>query len=282
MVDLDRLGWFLFGILFLLGVIVPTVVGLVVALVGWGGARAGIVMGILAALAGAGFLALVLASSWPWLWWVAVLPLYFGWLAVATWRSRRGEVGRLPVRFGLRSWFVFLLAVCLFIGGAASMNHQHRAEQRVVAGFDPQLISVHSSTFGRVSHVIVTPDDQQQLAEALEQLQQLRALRSLQVNYSGPLAHDTFEKLAQLTSLDALLMQGVRPSDADLEPLGRLRNLRVLELDGRELSDAGLVHLYPLTRLERLYLYHQDPQKITRQGVQRLHTKLPTLEADKP
>ncbi len=280
MFDIDP---FAFSFFVFCAVVAATLLGLMAALVGWGGARAGMIVGVLVGVAGVANLVLVLLSPWPWLWWTSVVPLYAGWLAVATWRRRRGDVHRLPFRFGLRAWMLFLLAVCLLMGGITSLVTGYRAEQRVVASFDPQRINVFRSTFGHVSGVVVMPEDEQDLIAALDQLKQLRALRSLQVSYySGPLSHSTLEQIAELGSLDELSMQHLRPADADLEPIGRLRRLRVLELDGADLTDAGLVHLYPLKRLQRLYLYDRDPQKITPQGIQRLRANLPALEPGKP
>lgn len=48
-------------------------------------------------------------------------------------------------------------------------------------------------------------------------------------------------------------LSGPNVTDAELEHVGALTNLRGLHLDGTKVTDAGMVHLKSLTKLETLY-----------------------------
>ena len=60
--------------------------------------------------------------------------------------------------------------------------------------------------------------------------------------------------LKGLTQLRLLDLDGTQVSDAGLEHLKGLTQLRDLGLDGTRVSDAGLKHLRGLTQLQELYL----------------------------
>jgi len=65
-----------------------------------------------------------------------------------------------------------------------------------------------------------------------------------------------------------------KTTDADLERLRGLRDLRLLFLDSPGISDAGLAHLEGLPRLQTLWLYGAP---ITDAGLEHL-TRVPRLE----
>jgi hypothetical protein len=71
------------------------------------------------------------------------------------------------------------------------------------------------------------------------------------------------------------LTGGMRITAPWLVALKDLKKLRILELDGTDVSDAELVHLESLTKLERLSLC--DTQ-VTFEGVERLQEALPGCE----
>ena len=60
--------------------------------------------------------------------------------------------------------------------------------------------------------------------------------------------------LRGLTQLQTLNLWGSQLTDAGLEYVGRLKNLRKLDLSDNSITDAGLVHLQGLTQLETLEL----------------------------
>jgi hypothetical protein len=60
----------------------------------------------------------------------------------------------------------------------------------------------------------------------------------------------------------------VQPGDDDLEPLEALTDLRYLHLDGAGVTDAGMVHLGNLRKLEHLSLFRT---RLTDAGLVHLH-----------
>jgi hypothetical protein len=267
---------FLLGLLFVLIYCVVTVLGLVVALIAWAGARAGTVVGALILLVGVANLVYTLLTPWPRLWWVSIGPIYAGWLAMSAWRGRGGSLQRLSFRFRLRG-LMLLVAVCaIVIGGIMAYYRGERYEQQVLAPLRG-IVDVQRTAFGRADFVILHAENEKKFKEAMAALAQLDQMRSLQVNESNVPPDAAMRQFAQLTSLRWLLLQRLPVADADLEPLRNLERLEMLELDGSRLSDAGLVYLYPLKRLNKLYLYGADPQKVSAQGLKRLHAELPNL-----
>lgn len=63
-----------------------------------------------------------------------------------------------------------------------------------------------------------------------------------------------------------------QPGDDDLIYVGELHGMWSLNLAGSSVTDAGLKHLYGLTRLRSVYLYGT---KVTQRGVDALHRALP-------
>lgn len=274
-------GPFILGLAYFVAFCAGTVLGLVVAAIGWGGARAGMIVGALVMLLGAAVLVDALVSPWPGLWWISAVPIYAGWLAMSAWRRRGDSVKRLPVRFRLRGLLLFVVVFSIVLGGVTMYTATERFEQQLVAPLRG-IVNVHQSVFGRADFIILHAESEADFDRAMAALDELDAIRSLQVNESNVPAARATRRLAGLTSLRWLSLQHLRVGDADLEPLGKLRRLETLELDASQLTDAGLVHLYPLKRLEKLYLYHADPQKVTPQGLKRLHAELPNLPPDYP
>jgi hypothetical protein len=172
---------------------------------------------------------------------------------------------------------MLLVAVCaIVIGGIMAYYRGERYEQQVLAPLRG-IVDVHQTAFGRADFVILHAENEKRFNDAMVALSQLDQLRSLQVNESNVPPRGAVRQFAQLTSLRWLSLQHLPVTDPDLEPLGNLERLETLELDGSRLTDAGLVHLYPLKRLNKLYLYGADPQKVSAQGLKRLHAELPNL-----
>lgn len=266
---------FLSGLVIALLVGAATLLGLVVALIAWGGSRAGAAIGALVIMVGVANLVYTLCTPWLWLWWVSIMPIYAGWLALSGWRGRGQSLPRLSVRFRLRGLFLLLAACSIVIGGIMAHFNVRQYEQQVLAPL--RDVVEYQTTFGRADFVILHAANEQQFREAITALARLDHMRSLQVNESNIPPGDATRQLAQLTSLRSLSLQGLPVADADLRPLGKLTHLETLELDGSQLTDAGLVHLYPLKRLKTLYLYGANPQRVTAPGIKRLRAELPDL-----
>jgi hypothetical protein len=272
---------YLLALWYCLMFVLLTVLGLAVALVGWGGTRAGLAVGALVILAGAANLVYTLLTPFPRMWWASVVPIYAGWLAVSAWRARGASTARMPFRFRLRGPLLFTLAFSIVIGGVAAYISGERFERELLAPLRG-VVDVYATAFGRAEFVILHADNEPNFDRALAALGELDHLRRLQVNESNVPPGRAVRELSRLTSLRWLSLQHLPVTDYDLAPLGNLHNLEELELDGSRLTDAGLAHLYPLKRLKKLYLYNADPQRVTPQGIKRLHAELPNLLADYP
>lgn len=275
---------FEFVIYSILTLIAVTLIGLIVAICGWAGARAGMALSLLVGLLGVACLTLLLISA-HWMWWICVPAIYLGWIGFRAWRRRTLLQGtaahrRLPMSFNLSAMFLFVLVVALVIGGYTIERRGQKAEDELVA----QLVrhrgsSVYMVSFGRPTEVIIAPKDDAELREIVAILKQFSKLRRVQLNGGGNLSPaETVATLSELTDLRALLMQHVVVNDADLAPLAKLKRLELLELQARVLTDAGLPNLYPLKRMRRMWLYNADPQLITPAGMRKLHDELPKWE----
>ena len=71
---------------------------------------------------------------------------------------------------------------------------------------------------------------------------------------TGHVTDADLEHLKGLTQLRELYLEGAKVTDAGLEHLERLTQLQVLDLSGTAVTDAGLEHLRGLTQLEVLDL----------------------------
>ena len=256
--------------------VLVTVLGLVVAAIGWAGLRVARTIGALVFLFG--LMSLICFSlEWQSLWWWSIPPIYAGWLALTAWRGRELSPRR-PFQFTLRGLLTFVLAITLTMGGAITYYRRQHAEERLIAQLDSRTITVHQWTFGRASYILLNPGNEQEFSQSMAVLRQLGDLRSLQVNNGDKLPTSITEQLGELTNLRTISVQHLPLRDADLKPLGRLVRLESLDLDGSMLTDSGLHHLYPLKRLTRLWLYHTDATQLTSQGRQQLRATLPYLQ----
>ena len=86
---------------------------------------------------------------------------------------------------------------------------------------------------------------------------------------------DGLRKLAGLTKLQELRLDGAKIADAGLENLRGLTQLKRLYLANTNITDAGLEHLRGLSQLTNLDL---DGTHVTDQGVKKLQQALPTCE----
>jgi hypothetical protein len=91
-------------------------------------------------------------------------------------------------------------------------------------------------------------------------------------------------RLPQLSSLRSLRLLGTKLNDSDLECLGRLPNLRTLDLMDAGITDIGLAHLKGSPKLEELYLRamqgppDEPPLRVTEEGIRALQKALPKLK----
>jgi hypothetical protein len=87
--------------------------------------------------------------------------------------------------------------------------------------------------------------------------------------------------LSQATQLESLWIGGaqVRLSDAGVAHLAPLVNLKSLDLQGHEISDAGLESLRDLKKLQQLYVEggEEPNEQITDEGIDFI-ASLPNLE----
>jgi len=84
--------------------------------------------------------------------------------------------------------------------------------------------------------------------------------------------------LKGLTSLRILDLGGTQVTDAGLEHLEGLTNLEVLGLAGTRVTDAGLERLKGMTSLRRLELHrvkNAPYMQVTDEGVKKLQEALP-------
>ena len=82
------------------------------------------------------------------------------------------------------------------------------------------------------------------------------------------LSVNSFDGLESLTDLREVRLARTHISDSVLERFSALRDLEVLHLSDNELSDDGLVHIVPLTRLMDLDLSHNS--RISSDGLKHL------------
>jgi len=252
-----------------------------VAICGWAGARAAMVLSILVGLMGVACLVAVVMSAY-WYWWACVPAIYLGWLGFRAWRRRAAALLRQPIdfSFSLATMFLFVLVVAIVIGGFAIERRGQKVEYQLTAQLQKHPGStVNLFLFERVSEVVISPQDMAELREIVAILKQLTRLRRVQLDGGANLPPAlTVAILSELTELRALSMQGVVVNDADIVPLAKLKRLELLELQAKTLTDTGLPNLYPLKRLRGLWLYSTDPLLVTPAGMQKLHNSLPNWE----
>jgi Leucine-rich repeat (LRR) protein len=100
----------------------------------------------------------------------------------------------------------------------------------------------------------------------------LPRLRRLEL--SGSVEDPKLTKLGMLVHLQRLRLRIPELADGAAEELSKLTELRVLDIAGCGISDAGVAPLASLTALEELYL---DGTRVTRSGLETL-AKLPSLQ----
>jgi hypothetical protein len=106
----------------------------------------------------------------------------------------------------------------------------------------------------------------------------LKALPRLRELYLSPKITDAgLENLAELVDLRLLTLSDARITDAGLARLKGLHQLQSLFLYGTPITDAGLEHLRGLTRLEHLSLDHT---RVTDEGLKKLQQALPNCKIE--
>ena len=137
--------------------------------------------------------------------------------------------------------------------------------------------------------------------EGLEKIDELKSLEQLFLNSNRGISSEVFSKIATLTNLTRLEMNGVALTEADLpqlsqltklETLGlsnttqdslsnrglahlcRVKSLKSLTIVGAQIDDEGVKHLTRLDQLERLGISETN---VTDQGIEMIADKLPNL-----
>jgi hypothetical protein len=135
------------------------------------------------------------------------------------------------------------------------------------------------------------------IQRARQQSQFLRVIaeRGGEVGYS---AHTSWDFV--FPPVGFVQLAGCRITDADLAPLALLRDIENLSLSRNQITDCGLAHLKPLTKLKQLDLKHNPGitdaglahldgmrnldlvvlygTQVTREGVQHLQRALPNTK----
>jgi hypothetical protein len=95
----------------------------------------------------------------------------------------------------------------------------------------------------------------------------------IKVELSGSGVTDAgLDQLKALTQLRTLTLNGTKVTDAGLKHLKGLTQLRTLTLNGTKVTDAGLGHLGEMTQLQ---LLHLNRTQVTDEGAKRLQRALP-------
>ena len=143
--------------------------------------------------------------------------------------------------------------------------------------------------------------DATQLTDAgVAHLKELNNLTQLHINHSR-ITDVSLDHLGKLNGLENLSLQGNHFTDKGLEHIRGLNNLTSLciGLGQCEVTDAGLVHLKGMSKLRVLDIQHSQVtedgirqlrplpklaeiwgsgSKITREGIDRLHSEMPSLK----
>lgn len=138
--------------------------------------------------------------------------------------------------------------------------------------------TAHLAAIKSLKRLILSSSDSMDLE--VEHLPPLPGLRSLTLD-GGKLTDDGLKHVYRQTSLAHLdLMFNRRLSDAGLEPIDKLEDLKYLNLQGIPISGSGLAHLTKLKNLEELILYDTKVDDDSLEQLQAL-TKLRNLNLGK-
>ncbi len=110
----------------------------------------------------------------------------------------------------------------------------------------------------------------------LEHLSQCKSLRKINLNYLRKLDGKNLRFLVPLKSFEILLLSECKGiTDADLEVIAQMPQLKTLELGKTSVTDAGLARLKGLRQLKELIV---SAPLVTPEGVKVLTQALPALE----
>ncbi|HEV3165255.1 MAG TPA: hypothetical protein VGZ22_14610 [Isosphaeraceae bacterium] len=154
-------------------------------------------------------------------------------------------------------------------------DYKSAGPEHVEAELEPLLHLRHLKTLD-LSNFDSLSDRELSVVGRLTWLRELRV--GSEVSYSDTIAHPHvtdagIEHLGNLTQLRILSLAGTAVTD---DGLARLQNFRVLEnldLGGTDISDAGLVNLKVMARLQTINL---TGTRVTRAGLDALRQALPT------
>lgn len=245
-----------------------TVIGLTSLLMALKTRAAGVLVGTVVLLLGVAAL-IDIVRTMPGFWWIAVLPVYLGVACIRVW-SRAGDH---RAQFRLSTLLTLLGVTGVILTGITMQRREHARQKEVESRIEarggevmPGLDSIH----GVVFYDAVDSD----LEELWDDLESIRGLQLLQI--SGRQFTDaSMQHVSQLSNLRELFLQNTQVTDAGLQHLTQLHSLRTLDLMGTRVSDRGLSHLETVTSLRTVWL---GGSAVTDKGCERLQRVLPDAE----
>lgn len=196
---------------------------------------------------------------------VAALVMLLWWAA--------GLIFRWRFQFGIRSLLVFCAAASIAAGWLAVEREQARRQA------DESINSDWLPVYDWQLDADGTPNSNPEPPEPrwLRKMLGGNFFSAVVVIYNNdPRITDAgLEHLKALTQLRELYLMRTQITDAGLEYLKELSQIQVLRLDDTNITDAGLEYLKGLTRLRQLNL---GGTKVTDAGVERLQHSLPNCQ----
>ncbi len=110
----------------------------------------------------------------------------------------------------------------------------------------------------------------------LRQLARFKQLKGLSLEQPGLVTDVTLTELTALTALDDLQLYETRITDAGMKDVARFKRLREFSLDASDVSEAGLMELVALEKLNRVFVFPHSPPvgHTTEEAIDRLKQAL--------
>lgn len=230
--------------------------------------EAGVFVGALVLLLGVAAL-IGIVRTMPGFWWIAVLPVYLGVACIRVW-SRASDH---RAQFRLSTLLTLLGVMAVIMTGITMQRREHSRQQEIesrIAARGGEVMSGLDSIRGVIFYDTADTD----LKELWIDLESIRGLQSLQI--SGRQFTDAgMQHVSRLSNLREVSLQNTQVSDAGLQNLTELHSLRTLDLMGTRVSDRGLSHFETMTSLRRVWL---GGSAVTDQGCERLQSVLADAE----
>lgn len=227
---------------------------------------AGVFVGVLVLLLGVAAL-IGIVRTMPGFWWIAVLPIYLGVACIRVWSSDH------RAQFRLSTLLTLLGVMAVIMTGITMQRREHSRQQDIesrIAARGGEVVSGLDSIRGVIFYDTADSD----LKELWNDLVSIRGLQSIQI--SGRQFTDAgMQHVSRLSNLREVSLQNTQVSDAGLRNLKGLHSLQTLDLMGTRVSDRGLSHLETMTSLRRVWL---GGSAVSDQGCERLQSVLPDAE----